>query len=88
MEIITRQDWIRSKLRTATFQDPFPEETDCSCGHRMLPVLLLVDDEGYLAGHRPQLKAGEFWFHDAVAIAVYLCLDPACGRMSALWNQA
>lgn len=90
MKIISSRHFIYNRLETNTFQEPFPDEISCEkCSHRMLPVFSLVDDEGIFVQHRPtELVSGEFWFHDAVALITYLCVNPECGVMKTLWNQA
>jgi len=89
MEIVSSRNFIKKVLKENTFQTEFPEEETCKCGHRMIPVFSLVDDEGIFLRHRPgELNEDEFWFHDSVAMAVYLCVTPTCGKMKTLWNQA
>jgi len=90
LEIISSRHFIYNKLKTNTFQEPFPKELQCEkCNHRMLPVFSLVDDEGIFVDHKPlRLENDEFWFHDSVALVVYLCVNPKCGVMRTLWNQA
>jgi len=89
MEIISSRHFIKRALKEDTFQNAFPETVECKkCGKNMKPVFVYCDDEGILVKHRPELADGEFWFHDAVAIAVYLCVSVDCAEMTALWNQA
>lgn len=89
MRIVLNRRLLSQALYRQTYQDKFPDQLICECGHRMLPVFSFTDEEGILAECRPdELTAEEFWFHDSVALVVYLCVDPRCGKMKATWNQA
>ena len=88
---IERKYWLERAVKDYTFQDDFPQQGVCdNCHHRTIPVMSIVDDEGLLASaiNRPNLSTDEFWYHDSVAIILYQCVNPSCGKMFALWNQA
>jgi len=54
----------------ATFQEPFPETTKCSCGG-IGRIALVAREEGpeklfVYKLHRNEYDAGKFWPHDAL----------------------
>ena len=74
-----------------SWQEPFPEETDCiHCGGKARPMFTLKDDD--LCELHPNEGLGPHegfegcWPHDSTAVAVYLCKE--CCEPTALWNQA
>ena len=73
-----------------TFQDDFPEVTQCPCGGtaRVAFVAAEEKEEGQFICdlHDNNIGKGGFWPHDAAAFAVYLC--PQCFDAVTLWNQA
>jgi len=75
-----------------TFQAPFPETTKCvHCGGEARVAFVghetgAPEDGEAVCDLRPNGGKGDYWPHDACAVAVYLCRD--CLEPTALFNQA
>ncbi len=73
-----------------SWQAPFPETTHCNqCGGKAR--IMFVAFEGskskrYVSCNRMNGGKGDYWVHDAIACAVYLCAD--CFSPIAILNQA
>ena len=94
--------YLGQASRTQSWQKPFPEETDCCrCGGQSRLGFVAIEEAGedhYLCNlyeNNPPPKLDQalkvkgdfgYWFHDAVAVAVYFCRD--CLEPTALYNQA
>ena len=70
-----------------TFQQEFPKEHPCVCGGTARIAFTVKEkDEEFPICNLRENKAGEFWPHDAIAVAVYFCKE--CAKAVTLWNQA
>jgi len=78
-----------------TWQEPFPEVTKChKCGGEARIMFVgFEEDTGddsisrkYICDLRENGGRGDYWVHDCIACAVYLCSD--CFETVALLNQA
>ena len=71
-----------------TYQDPFPEKTECSCGKNARIAFVAQEDneDEYISNLHKNEGKGNCWPHDAIAVAVYFC--PECFKAVTLWNQA
>lgn len=72
-----------------TFQDLFPLETACChCGTKAELIFVAHECKEPNGGvYLLQIHEGaESWFHDAIAVANYMCRD--CFKMTAIFNQA
>jgi len=76
-----------------SWQGPFAPEEKChKCGKTTRLALVVKEQCGSktlvyvsnLYGNEPDA----FWPHDAVAVAIYFCIDVACAKATAIWNQA
>ena len=72
-------------------QEPFPKTTKChKCGGEARIMFVGFEDdslmEGYICDLRENGGMGDYWVHDVVACAVYLC--PNCFEPTAILNQA
>jgi len=73
-----------------TWQEPFPEITKChKCGGKA--NIMFVGFEGrklnqYICNLKENGGKGDYWVHDAIACAIYLCAD--CFEPIILLNQA
>lgn len=74
-----------------TWQEPFPETTKChKCGGKAR--IMFVGFEGdemkrkYVCDLDENGGKGDYWVHDAIACAVYLCSN--CFEPIAILNQA
>ena len=79
-----------------TFQDLFPLQVDCCHCQKKAELIFVahecnepIEQEGgvYLL----QIHAGDsssegLWFHDAIAVANYMCRN--CFKITAIFNQA
>jgi len=75
-----------------TFQEPFPPTTKCLKCKGEARIMFVVAEEGggaedkYLSSLHKNGGEGDYWVHDACAIAIYLCKK--CFTANALINQA
>lgn len=88
--VIRREhSFLEKALRENTYQEEFPKQVKChKCKKDATPLMLIMDDDQFICSQDVALSKGQFWPHDAMAIALYLCLDSSCGKITALWNQA
>jgi len=73
-------------------QDKFPETCACcKCGKKARVALVAFEgtyEDRYVCESRCPEEPPVFWPHDAIAVAVYFCVDHKCGTATTLWNQA
>jgi len=74
-----------------TWQEPFPSVVKCPhCGGKARIIFVAIEKEEpkgqYICDLRENGGKGDYWFHDACAVAVYLCKD--CFEITGLENQA
>ena len=73
-----------------TWQKPFPEVTKChKCGGKARIMFVVFEgskSKRYVCDLRENGSKGDYWVHDAIACAVYLCAD--CFSPIAILNQA
>lgn len=74
-----------------SWQAPFKKTIKCNAckkgkGRIMFVAFEEAGDTEFVSGIRKNGGEGDFWVHDAVAIALYLCKD--CFKVSAVLNQA
>lgn len=74
----------------ASFQDKFSATTKCiHCGGKAKIMFTLIEDgdKDYICDlYRTAGKKGKLWFHDAVSLATYACVD--CLEATTIVNQA
>lgn len=82
--------YLGSGASVVSEQGDWPESIKCPRCKDIADLLMVVHDpQGSLVSDVPtRVKTDSklFWFHDAVAIALYVC--PKCGEIEAKWNQA
>lgn len=73
-----------------SWQLPFPETTHCNqCGGKARIMFVVFEgskSKRYVSYIRENGGKGDYWVHDAIACAVYLCAD--CFSPIAILNQA
>ncbi|HUV84683.1 MAG TPA: hypothetical protein VMV86_03190 [Methanosarcinales archaeon] len=74
-----------------SWQDPFPEITKChKCGGEARIMFVGFEDnppkEEYICDLRKNGGMGDYWVHDCISCAVYLCSN--CFEPIAILNQA
>ncbi len=73
-----------------TWQEPFPEITKChKCGSKARIMFVVFEgrsEKKYICDLRKNGGKGDYWVHDAIACAVYLC--PNCFEPTSILNQA
>ena len=73
-----------------TWQEPFPEVTKChKCGGEARIMFVVFEgskSKRYVSYIRENGGKGDYWVHDAIACAVYLCAD--CFEPVTILNQA
>ena len=71
-----------------SWQEPFPKITKChKCGGEARIMFIGFENRGqYVCDLRENGGKGDYWVHDAIACAVYLC--PDCFEPIAILNQA
>ncbi|HDY66817.1 MAG TPA: hypothetical protein ENH85_03380 [Candidatus Scalindua sp.] len=72
-----------------SWQNPFPKTTEChKCKGEAR--IMFVGQEGkekkFISELHEEKGRGGFWFHDAIAVAMYLCKE--CFEPTAIVNQA
>ncbi len=70
-------------------QDPFSPTVSCDCGGEARIMFVAFEDsadEKNVCDLRPNGGQGDYWPHDCIAVAVYLCKD--CFAAIARINQA
>ncbi len=74
----------------ATWQEDFKENVPCvKCGKNARIIFTGVEEdrnEDFVCRLHDNGKDGKYWFHDAMAVAVYLC--EKCFEATAIVNQA
>jgi hypothetical protein len=84
--------YLGPKAKEHSWQNPFPEEAVCvhgECAGRARLAFVAIEDadvEDFVCNLYPNNGPGDFWLHDACAVAVYLC--PKCLEPTAKYNQA
>lgn len=89
--------YLGTKGLKQTWQEPFPETIKChKCNGeaRIMFVGIEANEpreasesrEKYICDLRDNGGKGDYWLHDACAVAVYLCKE--CFEPNALINQA
>ena len=87
--------YLGEKGLNKSWQEPFPEITKChKCGGEARIMFVgfekNTDDEAgsmkYICDLRENGGKGDYWVHDVIACAVYLCRD--CFNPITLLNQA
>lgn len=80
---------IGTKGLSNSWQNDFPEETECECG-KIARIAFVTqeahEEKGYVCDLHENKPKEAFWPHDAIAVAVYFCKK--CFKAVALWNQA
>jgi len=71
-----------------SWQKDFPEKAKCGCGGtgRLAFVAIEQKESDCICHLYKNGENGEFWPHDAIAMAVYFCGN--CREAITLWNQA
>ena len=74
-----------------SFQKPFEPTIKCSKCKGEMRIMFVGQEEGegmgnYVSNVRKNGGEGDYWPHDAIAVAVYLCKD--CFSAEAIINQA
>ncbi len=73
-----------------SWQEPFPETTKCHKCDGKARIMFVGIEEGdvlkWVSDLRDNGGKGDYWVHDAIACAVYLCED--CFETVAILNQA
>ena len=74
-----------------SWQEPFPEITHCrKCGGEARIMFVGYEDDeamqDYVCDLRENGGKGDYWVHDVIACAVYLCCE--CFETIAKLNQA
>jgi len=73
-------------------QKNFPKDClCCKCGKRARFAFVAYEgiyEDRYISESRCREEPPVFWPHDAIAIAIYFCVDVSCGTATTLWNQA
>ena len=76
-----------------TWQEPFPEITKChKCGGEARIMFVGIENNktgkagDFICNLRENGGKGDYWVHDAIACAFYLCAD--CFEPIAILNQA
>ena len=84
--------YLGKKGLNKSWQEPFPEFTECpKCGGFKARIIFVVFEdnppkEKYVCDLRKNGGKGDYWVHDCIACAVYLCAD--CFETTAILNQA
>ena len=74
-----------------SWQKPFPEITKCpKCGGKARIMFVGFEEpkamQDYICDLRKNGDKGDYWVHDVIACAVYLCAD--CFEPVTILNQA
>ncbi|MHA1400024.1 MAG: hypothetical protein ACTSQE_06730 [Candidatus Heimdallarchaeaceae archaeon] len=72
-----------------TWQEPFPKTMKChKCEGEARIMFVGIEDneEEFISSIRENGGDGDFWVHDVIACAVYLCKD--CFEPNVILNQA
>lgn len=74
-----------------TFQDEFPETTECCYCGKTSRIGFVASEKGPQANslceiHNNDPEGEGYWLHDSCAVAVYFCTG--CLEPTALYNQA
>ncbi len=101
MSIVAAKFGLSGEAKSLSWQDEWEDSVECCHCHSRNTELMLTAIEDLDKGKSVEAQRGSwlserhesewayhrnFWFHDAVAVAVYICRD--CAEATAFWNQA
>ncbi len=76
---------LKETLNELSFQEDYPESTQCSkCGNVSIPLLAVDDVLGELIDCKPSPNIA--WPHDSSSFVLYICSE--CAKIDVVWTQA